>query len=252
MVLETKLNREIDNISKRQSDSSETLFNEAVIKINNVAKAANDDMSSIRSNLTYLESLISKKISAEDIKSLSNSVKEIRNSYESDTGIVMDHIRNLEDKYSEFGRRFSALESFSNNNKEKLTGDLMSKKPAEGHSEFNAESSIKLKLIDDRVNNLMANLEQIKTDLDNKADISELLKVENSKVTKEELLALLPSEESKDVLKEEFKSEIAYFHKSIDELARAWDLKLVKLRKEIDLYAIKKVRFKQNCISQTY
>lgn len=88
--------------------------------------------------------------------------------------------------------------------------------------------------------NLNANYEILKQELDKKADIAELVKIENTKVSKEELLALLPSEESKDVMKEEFKSEVAYFHKSIDELARAWDLKLVKLRKELDLFTIRK------------
>jgi len=76
--------------------------------------------------------------------------------------------------------------------------------------------------------------------MEKKADATELIKIENTKVSKEELLSLLPSEDSKDILKDEFKNEIAYFHKSIDELARAWDIKLVKLRKEIDLFAIKK------------
>lgn len=88
--------------------------------------------------------------------------------------------------------------------------------------------------------NLNANYEVLKQELDKKADLAELVKIENTKVSKEELLALLPSDDAKDIMKEEFRSEVAYFHKSIDELARAWDLKLVKLRKELDLFSIKK------------
>jgi hypothetical protein len=106
--------------------------------------------------------------------------------------------------------------------------------------ENDAGASMKYKVVDDMVKNLTASLENLKKEVDNKADTSEMLKIENTKVSKEELLALLPSDDSKDNMKEEFRSEVAYFHKSLDELARAWDLKIVKLRKELDPFTIKK------------
>jgi hypothetical protein len=106
--------------------------------------------------------------------------------------------------------------------------------------ENDAGASMKYKVIDDMIKNLTASYENLKREVDNKAETIEMLKIENTKVSKEELLALLPSNDSKDNMKEEFRSEVAYFHKSLDELARAWDLKIVKLRKELDPFTIKK------------
>lgn len=108
------------------------------------------------------------------------------------------------------------------------------------NEQIDAESNIKIKMMDDKVKNLVASLESLKQEVDTKADKNELFQVENVKVSKDELLSLLPNEESRDMLKEEFRSEIAYFNRTIDELARAWDLKLVKLRKEMDLYTIQR------------
>jgi len=148
-------------------------------------------------------------------------------------------------KIGDCSRRIASLENLTKNFSgfgnlsEKDSKNKSSSKDGEDEH-YNAEMSIKYKIVDDKMKNLVANLDTLKQEIEKKADANELIKIENTKVSKEELLSLLPSEESKDILKEEFKNEIAYFHKSIDELARAWDLKLVKLRKEIDLFSIRK------------
>jgi prefoldin subunit 5 len=239
-VLEGKLRREIEGIKKKDTEKQEKLFNETNARIAKVAKNSSEDTAALKANVTHLESIISKKVNPDELKTLTNMIKEVRNNYERESEATQDHIHKLEDKYAEFNRRFSVIESFTKNVKDKNTADLESKKSESHNEEYNAERSIKFKILDDRVKNLTANYENLKQELDKKADIVELVRMENTKVTKEELMSLLPSEESRDILKEEFKSEIAYFHKSIDDLARAWDLKLVKLRKEIDMHAIKR------------
>jgi len=239
-VLELKLNREIDSINKRDTEKQKKLFDDAISRTSALAKQNIEEFTSIRGNLGYLETTINKKANPEDIKTLTNTIKDVKYGYERECEITTQHIHKLEDKLAEFNRRFIVVESFTKNSKDKTTGDLDSKKSDAQNNEYNGGSSIKFKVLDDRVKNLAANFESIKLDVDKKAENSELVRIENTKVSKDELMSLLPSEESKDILKEEFKSEIAYFHRTIDELRREWDIKLVRLRKEMDLFPIKR------------
>jgi hypothetical protein len=238
-VLESKISREIENIKKKDIEKQQKLFNDAIGRISTLAKQNTEEFASLKGTISYLEGLIKKKTNPEELKSLANIVKDVKYGYERECETTMSHIHKMEDKIAEFNRRFIVVESFTKTVKDKNTVDLDSRK-SENNGEYNAESSIKYKIIDDRVKNLSANFEGLKQELDKKADNSELVRIENTKVSKEELMSLLPSEESKDILKEEFKSEIAYFHKSIDDLRREWDLKLVRLRKEMDLFTIRK------------
>ena len=211
-------------------------------KISSMTKHTNDELSSCKRTLGYQEGLIQKKISLEDLKPINSTIQETRDGLEKDIAGIMEHIR----KSGDYGRRIGALEGLTKNMpafNSFSEGDSKHKSGKGGEADnenYNVDVNIKCKMIDDNMKNLKANLESLKGEMEKKADTTELIKIENTKVSKEELLSLLPSEDSKDILKDEFKNEIAYFHKSIDELARAWDIKLVKLRKEIDLFAIKK------------
>lgn len=238
-VIDVKVKKEIDILRKRDEKGQQKLFEKADEKIMIFHKKFLDDITSLRGTLMYTEQQVSKKVNPEDFKSVLSQVKEVKYGYEKESESMMDHIHKMEDKLAEFNRRFSVVESFTTNAQGKLYADINSKGEEEDKN-LNAESSIKFKLIDDRIQNLNANYESLKEEVDRKADKSELYKVENTKVSKEELLSLLPNEDSRDILKEEFRSEIAYFNKTIDELARAWDLKLVKLRKDLDLYSLQK------------
>jgi len=175
------------------------------------------------------------------MKNLGATIKDVRYGLEKETEELTDHIYKLEEKFSDLNVTCNELKASMETSKSMRIQSLDEMNAKNGHSEeFNAESMIKLKVIDDRIKNLTASVDILKQDVEKKADKIELVRMENVNVTKEVLMKLLPSEESKSSLKEEFKSEIAYFHKSIDELARAWDLKLVKLRKDIDMYSIMK------------
>jgi hypothetical protein len=92
-----------------------------------MSKSSTEELSGIRSQATYLEQTISKKVSPEDIKSLINSVKDVKYGFEKESEIVMDHVNKLEDKFSEFGRRFNVVESFTKNVKDTTGAGLEQK-----------------------------------------------------------------------------------------------------------------------------
>ncbi|CAI2386723.1 unnamed protein product [Moneuplotes crassus] len=237
-VLEAKL---VTKMEKSHQQTISQATNRAEEKVNmrmaGLEKFTQQEINILNTKIVEHDSEISKRMTATDLAPLKNSIKDTRYSFEKEIESVMGHIN----KFIEYGRRISSLESTSKKSQSSSSGNEPGqKKEKSGGSGYNAEISIKYKIIDDKIKNLTATCDSLKADLENKADAGDLIKIENTKVSKEELLALLPSEESKDVLKEEFKNEIAYFHKTIDELARAWDLKLVKLRKEIDMFSIKK------------
>ncbi|CAI2386626.1 unnamed protein product [Moneuplotes crassus] len=238
-LLESKLSNKIDKGHKRAISQALLKAEEKVDnKMANFEKLTQQEFNSYKRTLAYHDNEISKRITTGDLKPVNDSIKEVRNGFEKEMESMMEHIN----KFSEYGRRIASIESLTKNISGPVLqdGSSVNGKGEGATSEYNAELSIKNKMVDDKLKNLTAACDALKSDLENKAEVSEMIKIENTKVSKDELLALLPSEESKDVLKEEFKNEIAYFHKSIDELARAWDLKLVKLRKEIDLFTIKK------------
>lgn len=73
-----------------------------------------------------------------------------------------------------------------------------------------------------------------------KADKTEMFKLQNEKVNREEFISLIPTNDPRELVKEEIKNEIEFLTKNFDELSRSWDLKLVKLRNEFDLHTVKK------------
>jgi hypothetical protein len=126
-VLESKIIREIDKIKQRDTEKQEKMHKDTQSQISALSKFNTEEFSGLRSRMTYFEQLISKKVSPEDIKSLSNTVKDVKYGFERESEAVMEHVNKLEDKFSEFGRRFNVIESYSKNAKDKQVTDLESK-----------------------------------------------------------------------------------------------------------------------------
>ena len=70
--------------------------------------------------------------------------------------------------------------------------------------------------------------------------MGQVARLEQVKIDKEDVLTLIPTTEPRDLVREEIKEQAAYLSKNMNELGRAWDLKLVKLRNDLDLHSIRK------------
>jgi hypothetical protein len=126
-VFELKINREIEKLKKRDIERHAKITTDVQSRLIAMAKSSTEDLSDIRSQATYLEQMISKKVSPEDIKPLINAVKDVKYGFEKESEIVTDHVNKLEDKFSEFGRRFNVIESFTKNVKDTIGAGLESK-----------------------------------------------------------------------------------------------------------------------------
>ena len=165
-VLEMKFRRDVESIKHRDNENQERLFREANARIDLLAKNNNEEINSIRGNLGYIDSLVKKKANPEDVKQISNSLKDMKYGYEREIEEVTNHIHSIEDKFADFKRKFTNVETFVNNLKDRSITDIDPKKGEGNGGEYNAESSIKLKLFDEKVKNLTANYESMKQEMD--------------------------------------------------------------------------------------
>ena len=113
---------------------------------------------------------------------------------------------------------------------------MQPKEPRSGGGEYDQKISI----IEEKIRQTLKEQAFLKQSLENKADLGQVARLEQIKIDKEDVLTLIPTTEPRDLIREEIKEEAAYLSKNMNELGRAWDLKLVKLRNDLDLHSIRK------------
>ena len=113
---------------------------------------------------------------------------------------------------------------------------MQPKEPRSGGGEYDQKISI----IEEKIRQTLKEQAFLKQSLENKADLGQVARLEQVKIDKEDVLTLIPTTEPRDLIREEIKEEAAYLSKNMNELGRAWDLKLVKLRNDLDLHSIRK------------
>lgn len=196
-AVEIKFRRDIESIKHRDNETQERLYREINSRIDLLNKTHNEDINSVKGNLTYLDSVVKKKVNPEEVKQISNSLKDMKYGYEREVEEFTNHIHSFEDKFSDFKRKFANVEAFVSNLKDKSMSDFENKKNDYNSTEYNGESSIKVKNFDEKIKNFTTHLETLKQEVDKKADKLEILRIENTCITKEEIISLLPSEDSK-------------------------------------------------------
>lgn len=169
-ILEGKMKVQIDkghnNIIK---EATKQMDNKLEMKISNMAKHTNNEIESCKRTLGYHEGQIQKKISSEDLKPINSTIKETRNGLEKDMEGIMEHIR----KYEEYGRRINTLEGLTKNIP--ASGSLPKGNPktksGEESEDYNAEVSIKSKIVENSIQNLKASFEVLKAEMENKVNV---------------------------------------------------------------------------------
>ena len=139
----------------------------------------------------------------------------------------------IEDKIAEHNRRMIIIESFQ-------PGDGGGVGGGSGKAFIGGDGDARLKSTEDKVKQLAKMVNKHASLITLKAENSAVMKIANEKVDKEEFLQMMPNLDTKTLVQNSIKEEIAFLSKTLDEMQRAWDHKIVKLWSDIDLVGLKR------------
>ena len=98
------------------------------------------------------------------------------------------------------------------------------------------EAEMRFKKQEEVIKQLTKTLKQHASLIALKAENADLMKFESQKVDKEEFLDMIPDID----INREVKAQIGHIPKQLDELQKAWDHKIIRLRADVDLHSVKK------------